>query len=98
MAEDTFVCEDCGRKFPARQMKEYFDEAGKRMELCPDDLDERMNAQEVVRGGPGKKKAAASYSEEAPQDAPYGDRTPPESEHGLSGGRPSPDYARPPSQ
>lgn len=95
MAEESFVCDDCGQEFPVRKMKEYFDETGDRLELCPEDLDDRMNEQESVRGGPGKEKAAASYSEDAPQDAPYGERTPPESEHGLSGGRPTPDNARP---
>lgn len=95
MADETFICEDCGREFPKRKLKEHFEPSGRKVNLCPQDLDERMNRNEAVRGGPGKEKAAASYSESAPQDAPYGERTPPESEHGLSGGRPSPDYARP---
>lgn len=77
MAEETFTCHDCGRQFPVRKLKEHFEPSGEKIDLCPEDLDERMNKEQYVRGGPGKEKAAASYAKEAPQDAPYGLRAPP---------------------
>jgi hypothetical protein len=73
MADESFTCDDCGKEFPQRVMKEFFDDSGKRLELCPDDLDERMKAKDVV-GGPGEEKAAAAYAEDAPQKGPYGER------------------------
>jgi hypothetical protein len=76
MAEDTFVCDDCGKEFPKREMKEFFDDDGKKLELCPEDLDKRMNAEDVT-GGPGEEKAAAAYAEDAPQDGSYGEREAP---------------------
>jgi hypothetical protein len=73
MADDVFTCHDCGREFPRSKMKEFFDDSGKRLELCADDLDKRMNAEDVM-GGPGEEKAAAAYAEDAPQEGPYGER------------------------
>ena len=62
MTEETFKCERCGRDWPQRQMKEAFvDENGDRAKknLCPECLDEVMNAAEEVRGVPGDDKRAA---------------------------------------
>ncbi|HEX2259859.1 MAG TPA: hypothetical protein VHJ40_08970 [Actinomycetota bacterium] len=73
MAEETFTCDDCGRQFPASQMKEFFDDSGKKLELCAEDLDKRMKSEDVM-GGPGEEKAAAAYAEDAPQKGPYGER------------------------
>lgn len=58
-------------------MKELFDESGTKLQLCPEDLDEKMNAAGAVRGGPGEEKQAAAYSEDAPQEGPYGQRVAP---------------------
>jgi uncharacterized protein (DUF2225 family) len=78
MAEETFECDVCGRTFPKEEMKEFFDDDGKRLELCAEDLDTKMNAAGLVRGGPGEEKRAAAYAADAPQDGPYGDRLPPD--------------------
>ncbi|MDQ4148504.1 MAG: hypothetical protein M3164_00675 [Actinomycetota bacterium] len=77
MGDATFTCNDCGRVFPRREMKEFFDESGQKLELCAEDLDKRMNAAGVVEGGPGEEKQAAAYAEGAPQEGPYGERPSP---------------------
>ena len=77
MSDTTFTCEVCGREFPHSQMKEFFDESGRRWELCPEDLDAKMNETGKVRGGPGEEKQAAAYAEEGPKNPPYGERVSP---------------------
>lgn len=61
--EETFTCEECGKSFAKRQMKEVFIWQGKerlRRELCPSCLDKAMQ-QGRVHGVVGdEKKAAAS--------------------------------------
>ncbi|MBW3590137.1 MAG: hypothetical protein KY429_12065 [Actinobacteria bacterium] len=63
--EETFTCEECGKSFPKRQMKEVFIWEGKkrlRRELCPSCLDKAMK-QGRVHGVVGDaKKAAASIT------------------------------------
>lgn len=71
---DTFVCADCGREFPKSQMKEVVTDDGRKEEVCPEDLDKRMNAADKVKGGPGEHKKAAAYLDDAAEDAPYGER------------------------
>jgi hypothetical protein len=78
MAEETFVCDVCGRTFPKDEMKEFFDESGKKLELCAEDLDKKINEAGLVRGGPGEEKRAAAYDADAPQEGPYGDRLAPD--------------------
>lgn len=78
MVETTFKCDVCGRQFPQSQMKEFFDEKGTRLELCAEDLDEKMNAAGAVRGGPGEEKEAAAYDESGPKNPPYGERVSPD--------------------
>jgi hypothetical protein len=61
---DTFVCSNCGNKYPLRQVKEVFWEEGRgrlKQELCPSCLDQRMNQAKQVRGIVGQKKAAAIH-------------------------------------
>jgi hypothetical protein len=77
MAEATFKCQVCGNEFPTSQLKEFFDEDGNRLELCAQDLDEKMNEAGSVRGGPGEKKEAAAYDEDGPRKGPYGEREAP---------------------
>jgi hypothetical protein len=77
MAETTFKCDVCGNEFPSDEMKEFFDESGKRLELCARDLDEKMNAAGSVSGGPGEKKEAAAYDDSGPRTGPYGERVSP---------------------
>jgi hypothetical protein len=72
--EETFTCDDCGREFPRRQLKEVVNEDGSKLELCPECLDKRMNAADEVRGGPGEEKQAAAYLDEAAEQATYGTR------------------------
>lgn len=74
MMEDTFTCDDCGREFPRRQLKEVMTEDERKLQLCPEDLDKRMNAADEVRGGPGDEKQAAAYLDEAAERAEYGTR------------------------
>ena len=62
MSDETFRCDRCGREFPQRQLKEAFvDEDGGRdkKNLCPECLDQVMNAAGEVRGVPGEEKRAA---------------------------------------
>ena len=62
MAEETFKCDRCSREFPKRQLKEAFSGAGeerKKMDLCPECLDEVMNEAGQVRGVAGEEKKAA---------------------------------------
>ena len=62
MSEETFRCDRCDREFPQRQLKEAFvDEDGGRTKknLCPECLDQVMNAAGEVRGVPGEEKRAA---------------------------------------
>ena len=77
MSETTFTCDVCGRDFPNSQMKEFFDETGRRWELCAEDLDHKMNEAGKVRGGPGEEKQAAAYVEDGPKNPPYGERVSP---------------------
>lgn len=65
MSEATFNCDNCGREWPERQLKEAFiggeGESGDRVKknLCPECLDEVMNTSGEVRGVPGEEKRAA---------------------------------------
>lgn len=77
MAETTFTCDVCGNEFDNSKLKEFFDESGRRMELCPEDLDGKMNEAGSVRGGPGEKKEAAAYDDDGPRTGPYGEREAP---------------------
>lgn len=77
MADGTFICDICGREFPQDQMKEFFDSEGKRLELCAEDLDLKMNEAGKVRGGPGEEKRAAAYDVDGPKNPPYGERVAP---------------------
>ena len=77
MAETTFKCEVCGNEFPSSQLKEFFDAEGRRLELCPEDLDHKMNEAGTVHGGPGEKKQAAAYDDDGPRNGPYGERVSP---------------------
>ncbi|MGH2812273.1 MAG: hypothetical protein ACRDI1_06120 [Actinomycetota bacterium] len=61
MAEDTFVCDECGGTFPRRQMKEAFIWKGKervRQQLHPACLDKVMS-EGRVSGIVGQEKKAA---------------------------------------
>lgn len=74
MAEETFECDRCGRTWPKRQLKEVMYEEGKqrtKRNLCPECLDEVMNAAGQVRGIAGDEKRAAIHITEAPGE---GDR------------------------
>ena len=77
MADGTFLCDICGREFPQDQMKEFFDSEGRRLELCAEDLDHKMNEAGKVRGGPGEEKQAAAYDVDGPKNPPYGERVAP---------------------
>ncbi|CAN5857335.1 hypothetical protein BH23ACT12_BH23ACT12_20970 [soil metagenome] len=77
MADATFTCDVCGNEFDFSQLKEFFDESGRRLELCPEDLDEKMNEAGSVHGGPGEKKEAAAYDDDGPRTGPYGEREAP---------------------
>ena len=60
--EDTFRCGRCDREIPRRQLKEVSEEgtSGKIvMSVCPECLDDLMQASEEVTGIPGKEKQAA---------------------------------------
>ena len=63
MGEATFNCDNCGRETPERQLKEAFVGAEgndrEKKNLCPECLDETMNAAGEVRGVPGEEKRAA---------------------------------------
>lgn len=72
--EDTFTCDACGRTFPRRQLKEAFDDDGTKLNLCPEDLDKRMNAADRVRGGPGEEKQKAAYMDSSAEEATDGER------------------------
>lgn len=61
MNDETFSCDRCGRETPRRQLKEVFTDEGARRELCPQCLDEVMNASDRVEGvAPGDEKQAAA--------------------------------------
>lgn len=77
MAESTFKCDVCGNEFDISKLKEFFDENGSKLELCPEDLDHKMNEAGSVYGGPGEKKEAAAYDEDGPRTGPYGEREAP---------------------
>ena len=72
--DDTFVCENCGREFPKRRLKEVVEAGANRRELCPECLDERMNRADAVQGGIGEEKPAAAYVDEAAPQGAYGRR------------------------
>ena len=68
-----FRCDNCGREFPADQMKEAFidGEAGVvRQELCGECLDEKMNSAGDVYGVEGQEKRSAAYLAQEAGDAP----------------------------
>jgi len=46
------------------------------LELCPQDLDEKMNEASSVSGVPGEKREAA-YDDDGPRTGPYGEREAP---------------------
>jgi hypothetical protein len=60
--EDTFRCDRCDRETPRRQLKEVSEEGASGrivMSVCPECLDDLMQASEEVTGIPGKEKQAA---------------------------------------
>jgi hypothetical protein len=63
MGEATFNCDRCGKETPQRQLKEAFVDGDgndrSKQNLCPECLDEVMNASQEVRGVPGEEKRAA---------------------------------------
>lgn len=72
MAED-FSCDNCGRSFPADQMKEVFEDADGRevkQRLCPTCLDDRMNTARDVYGVEGDEKRRAAYVADERTDVP----------------------------
>lgn len=70
---DSFTCDNCGKEFPADQMKEAFIDADggvERQELCATCLDEKMNSAADVYGVDGQEKRRAAYLAQSPGDAP----------------------------
>jgi hypothetical protein len=68
-----FVCDNCNRSWPRSQLKEAFvDNDGRRekMNLCPECLDEQMNAAQAVYGVEGDEKARAAFIAEDEDAAP----------------------------
>ncbi|MDQ3619344.1 MAG: hypothetical protein M3391_04355 [Actinomycetota bacterium] len=60
----TFTCDNCGREFESRLLKEVMYEEGHeriRRELCPKCLDGVINESGAVRGIAGEKKRAAVH-------------------------------------
>ena len=78
MTEETFTCDRCGRDLPQRQMKEAFEGSGaerKKLELCPECLDQVMNEADRVRGVPGdEKRAAVMVGDGETNGASFGER------------------------
>ena len=77
MSEETFTCDRCGQEFPKSQMKEVFiGEDTTKKKLCPNCLDQVMNAADDVRGVEGdEKQAAVAVDTEPPGDREtYGER------------------------
>jgi hypothetical protein len=59
---DTFTCDNCGKEFPADQMKEVKTEGTDEVKkLDPSCLDEVMNKATDVYGVEGEKKNKAAF-------------------------------------
>jgi DNA-directed RNA polymerase subunit RPC12/RpoP len=71
MIEDertTFICNNCGDRFPVSRMKEVVYEEGRRRlrdELCPHCLSKRIAESKRVRGVVGQLKKAAIHVDRA---------------------------------
>jgi hypothetical protein len=72
---DTFICDNCGREFPADQLKEVVrTEGGQEIteKFDPECLDKKMNEAPDVYGVPGDVKRRAAFladEGEVPEDA-----------------------------
>lgn len=68
---DTFTCDNCGREFPAEQMKEVKKgDSDTVLQVDPECLDKLMNEGGQVYGVAGEDKRRAAYIAEEPGDAP----------------------------
>lgn len=86
MAEETFVCDRCGREWPRNQMKEVqVGDSEEKMKVDPECLDEIMQTQaRAVTGIPGDEKQVATKIE--PGEGPA-ERVTVEEDRGAATGR-----------
>ncbi len=65
MADDTFICDRCGRTWPRNQLKEVvMGDGGREMKVDPECLDEIMqNEATAVTAVPGQEKQVATRVE-----------------------------------
>ena len=62
--DETSTCMRCDKKLPRKRLKEVVHEEGReriRRMVCPNCLDQLMNASHLVRGVVGTEKAAAAH-------------------------------------
>ncbi len=68
---DTFTCDNCGKEFPADQMKEVKkSDSDNVLKVDPECLDKLMNEGAQVYGVEGEDKRRAAYIAEDKGDAP----------------------------